>query len=126
MEDEIEEKLLLRKNLKIELDELKQTIQKEEELWNVHYELSIRNDGKRCWKIKRNDASWKSLRFKELELESQMNRLKQEAEQINNHSTMKHFTNTRFNASGLFVISSLVITLLSLMLLSNPLLKDSE
>ena len=36
---------------------------------------------------------------------------------------MKHFTNTRFNASGLFVISSLVITLLSLMLLSNPLLK---
>ena len=124
MEDEIEEKLLLRKNLRIELDELKQTIQKEEELWNVHHEtLPLEMTERDVERLKEMMHYEKSLRFKELELESQMNRLKQEAEQINNHSTMKHFTNTRFNASGLFVISSLVMILLSLMLLSNPLLK---
>ena len=63
------------------------------------------------------------MKFKELELESQMNRLKQEAEQINNHATVKHSTKNRFNAGGLFVISGLVMILISLMLLSNPLLK---
>ena len=124
MEDEIEEKLLLRKNLKIELDELKQTIQKEEELWNVHHEtLPLEMTERDIERLKEMMHHEKTLRFKELELESQMDRLKQEAEQINNHSTVKHSTKNRFNAGGLFVISGLVMILISLLLLSNPLLK---
>ena len=124
MEDEIEEKILLRKNLKIELDELKQTIQKEEELWNVHYEtLPLEMTERDVERLKEMLHHEKSLRFKELELESQMNRLKQEAEKLNNHSNRKHSTQNRFNASGLLMISGLVTILISLMLLSNPLLK---
>ena len=124
MEDEIEEKILLRKNLKIELDELKQTIEKEEELWNVyHQNLPLKMTDRDIERLKEMLHQEKSLTFKELELESQMNRLKQEAEQINNHSTVKHSTKNRFNAGGLFVISGLVMILISLMLLSNPLLK---
>lgn len=124
MEDEIEEKILLRKNLKIELDELKQTIEKEEELWNVyHQNLPLKMTDRDIERLKEMLHQEKSLTFKELELESQMNRLKQEAEKLNNHSNRKHSTQNRFNASGLLMISGLVTILISLMLLSNPLLK---
>lgn len=123
-EDEIEEKLLLRKNLKIELDELKQTIQKEEELWHVHHEhLPLEMTGRDIEKIKEMLHHEKSLRFKELELNSQITRLKQESEKINKHATMKNSTTNKFNASTLFMISGLVTILISLMLLSTPLLK---
>ena len=124
MEDEIEEKILLRKNLKIELDELKQTIEKEEELWNVyHQNLPLKMTDRDVERLKEMLHQEKSLTFKELELESQMNRLKQEAEKLNNHSNRKHSTQNMFNASGLLMISGLVTILISLMLLSNPLLK---
>ena len=124
MEDEIEEKILLRKNLKIELDELKQTIEKEEELWNVyHQNLPLKMTDRDIERLKEMLHQEKSLTFKELELESQMNRLKQEAEKLNNHFNRKHSTQNRFNASGLLMISGLVTILISLMLLSNPLLK---
>ena len=124
MEDEIEEKILLRKNLKIELDELKQTIEKEEELWNVyHQNLPLKMTDRDIERLKEMLHQEKSLTFKELELESQMNRLKQEAEKLNNHSNRKHSTQNRFNASGLLMISGLVTILISLMLLSNSLLK---
>ena len=124
MEDEIEEKILLRKNLKIELDELKQMIEKEEELWNVyHQNLPLKMTDRDIERLKEMLHQEKSLTFKELELESQMNRLKQEAEKLNNHSNRKHSTQNRFNASGLLMISGLVTILISLMLLSNPLLK---
>ena len=123
-EDEIEEKLLLRKNLRIELDELKQTIQKEEELWNVHHEtLPIEMTERDIERLKEMMHHEKTLRFKELEIESQMNRLKQEAEKINNHSNRQYSTQNKFNASVLLMISGLVTILLSLMLLSSPLLK---
>lgn len=125
-EDEIEEKLLLRKNLRIELDELKQTIQKEEELWNVHHEtLPLEMTERDIERLKEMMHHEKTLRFKELEIESQMNRLKQEAEKINNHSNRQYSTQNKFNASVLLMISGLVTILLSLMLLSSPLLKGS-
>ena len=123
-EDEIEEKRLLRKNLKIELDELKQTIQKEEELWHVHHEhLPLEMTWREIEKLKEMLHHEKSLRFKELELNSQITRLKQESEKINKHATMKNSTTNKFNASTLFMISGLVTILISLMLLSTPLLK---
>ena len=124
MEDEIEEKLLLRKNLKKELYELKQTIEKEEELWNVHHQnLPLKMTDRDIERLKEMLQHEKSLTFKELDLESQMNRLKQEAEKLNNHFNRKHNTQNSFNASGLFMISGLVMILISLMLVSSPILK---
>ena len=124
MENEIEEKLLLRKNLKIELVELKQTIRKEEELWNVHHEnLPLEMTERDIERLQELLQHEKTLRLKKLELDHQMSRLKQESEKINKHSNQQNSTQNRLNANGLFMISSLVTILLSLIFLSSPVLK---
>ena len=121
MEDEIEEKILLRKKMKIELDELQQNIQKEEEIWNIHHEnMPLEIPKYEIQQSKEKIDQQKTLQFEEIELDTKMNRLKEEKEKINNHSKNQSPTNYRFNITGVLIFSAVVTSLASILLLSNP------
>ena len=78
MEDEIEEKILLRKKLKIELEELKQNILEEEETWNIHHEhLPQKITKLEIGQLEEKVQQEKFLRVEKIELETQTNRLKE-------------------------------------------------
>lgn len=124
MEDEIEEKILLRKKLKVELDELKQNILEEEELWNIHHEnIPLEISKYEIEQLKEKIEQQRTLQFEEKELDTKMNRLKEEKEKINSHSKKQHSKDNRFNITGLLRFSGVVISFVSLLLLSNPLFK---
>jgi hypothetical protein len=124
MEDEIEEKILLRKKLKVELDELKQNILEEEELWNIHHEnIPLEISKYEIEQLKEKIEQQRTLQFEEKELDTKMNRLKEEKEKINSHSKKQHSKDNRFNIIGLLRFSGVVISFVSLLLLSNPLFK---
>ena len=121
MEDEIEEKILLRKKMKIELDELQENIQKEEEIWNIHHEnMPLEIPKYEIEQLKEKINQQKTLQFEEIELDTKMNRLKEEKEKINHHSKNQSSTNHRFNITGVLIFSAVVTSLASILLLSNP------
>ena len=121
MEDEIEEKILLRKKMKIELDELQENIQKEEEIWNIHHEnMPLEIPKYEIQQLKEKIDQQKTLQFEEIELDTKMNRLKEEKEKINHHSKNQSPTNHRFNITGVLIFSAVVTSLASILLLSNP------
>ena len=119
MEDEIDEKILLRKKLKIELDELQQNILKEEEIWNIHQDnIPLKIPEYEIEQLKEKISQQKTLKFEEIELETKMNRLEEEKEKINNHSKNQH--SNYHNITGLLIFSGVVTSLTSILLLSNP------
>ena len=119
MEDEIDEKILLRKKLKIELDELQQNILKEEEIWNIHQDnIPLEIPEYEIEQLKEKIYQQKTLKFEEIELETKMNRLEEEKEKINNHSKNQH--SNYHNITGLLIFSGVVTSLTSILLLSNP------
>ena len=119
MEDEIDEKILLRKKLKIELDELQQNILKEEEIWNIHQDnIPLEIPEYEIEQLKEKISQQKTLKFEEIELETKMNRLEEEKEKINNHSKYQH--SNYHNITGLLIFSGVVTSLTSILLLSNP------
>ena len=119
MEDEIDEKILLRKKLKIELDELQQNILKEEEIWNIHQDnIPLEIPEYEIEQLKEKIYQQKRLNFEEIELETKMNRLEEEKEKINNHSKNQH--SNYHNITGLLIFSGVVTSLTSILLLSNP------
>ena len=121
MEDEIEEKILLRKKLKIELDELQENIQKEEEIWNIHHEnIPLEISKYEIEQLKEKIEQQRTLQFEEKELDTKINRLKEEKEKINNHSKNQNPIDYRFNIMGLLIFSGVVTSLASILLLSNP------
>ena len=121
MEDEIEEKILLRKKLKTELDELQENIQKEEEIWNIHHEnIPLEISKYEIEQLKEKIEQQRTLQFEEKELDTKMNRLKEEKEKINHHSKNQSPTNHRFNITGVLIFSAVVTSLASILLLSNP------
>lgn len=121
MEDEIEEKILLRKKLKTELDELQENIQKEEEIWNIHHEnIPLEISKYEIEQLKEKIEQQRTLQFEEKELDTKMNRLKEEKEKINHHSKNQSPTNHRFNIKGVLIFSAVVTSLASILLLSNP------
>ena len=122
MEDEIDEKILLRKKLKIELDELQQNILKEEEIWNIHQDnIPLEIPEYEIEQLKEKISQQKTLKFEEIELETKMNRLEEEKEKINNHSKNQH--SNYHNITGLLIFSGVVTSLTSILLLSNPMFR---
>ena len=122
MEDEIDEKILLRKKLKIELDELQQNILKEEEIWNIHQDnIPLEIPEYEIEQLKEKIFQQKTLKFEEIELETKMNRLEEEKEKINNHSKNQH--SNYHNITGLLIFSGVVTSLTSILLLSNPMFR---
>ena len=122
MEDEIDEKILLRKKLKIELDELQQNILKEEEIWNIHQDnIPLEIPEYEIEQLKEKIYQQKTLKFEEIELETKMNRLEEEKEKINNHSKNQH--SNYQNITGLLIFSGVVTSLTSILLLSNPMFR---
>ena len=122
MEDEIDEKILLRKKLKIELDELQQNILKEEEIWNIHqFHIPLEIPEYEIEQLKEKIYQQKKLNFEEIELETKMNRLEEEKEKINNHSKNQH--SNYHNITGLLIFSGVVTSLTSILLLSNPMFR---
>ena len=124
MEDEIEEKILLRKKLKIELDELKQNILEEEETWNINHEhLPPKITKLEIGELEEKVQQEKSLRVEKIELETQINRLKGEKEKIKAHSKKQNMNVYQTNITRLFIFSGVVMILLSLLLFTSPLFK---
>lgn len=124
MEDEIEEKILLRKKLKIELDELKQNIIEEEESWNIHHEhLPQKITKLEIEQLEEKVQQEKALRVEKIELETQINRLKEEKEKIKAHSKKQNRNDYQTNVTRLFIFSGVVMILLSLLLFTSPLFK---
>ena len=124
MEDEIEEKILLRKKLKIELDELKQNILEEEESWNIHHEHLPKKITKfEIGQLEEKVQQEKFLRVEKIELETQINRLKEEKEKIKAHSKKQNRNDYQTNVTRLFIFSGVVMILLSLLLFISPLFK---
>lgn len=122
MEDEIDEKILLRKKLKIELDELQQNILKEEEIWNIHQDnIPLEIPEYEIEQLKEKIYQQKTLKFEEIELETKMNRLEEEKEKINNHSKNQH--SNYHNITGLLIFSGVVTSLTSILLLSNSMFR---
>lgn len=122
MEDEIDEKILLRKKLKIELDELQQNILKEEEIWNIHQDnIPLEIPEYEIEQLKEKISQQKTLKFEEIELETKTNRLEEEKEKINNHSKNQH--SNYHNITGLLIFSGVVTSLTSILLLSNPMFR---
>ena len=119
MEDKIDEKILLRKKLKIELDELQQNILKEKEIWNIHQDnIPLEIPEYEIEQLKEKIFQQKTLKFEEIELETKMNRLEEEKEKINNHSKNQH--SNYHNITGRLIFSGVVTSLTSILLLSNP------
>ena len=124
MEEEIEEKILLRKKLKLEVEELQQNILKEEKMWNIHHEfLPIEIPEHELERLKEKIHHEKSLKFAEIELDSRINRLKEEQEKIKSYSEKQNSNHHRLNVNGLLMFSGVVFIFSSLMLFTNPLLK---
>ena len=122
MEDEIDEKILLRKKLKIELDELQQNILKEEEIWNIHQDnIPLEIPEYEIEQLKEKIYQQKTLKFEEIELETKVNRLEEEKEKINNHSKNQH--SNYHNITGLLIFSGVVTSLTSILLLSNSMFR---
>lgn len=124
MEDEIEEKILLRKKLKIELDELKQNILEEEETWNIHHEhLPPKITKLEIGQLEEKVQQEKFLKVEKIELETQINRLKEEKEKIKAHFKKQNRNDSQTNVTRLFIFSGVVMIILSLLLLTTPLFK---
>lgn len=124
MEDEIEEKILLRKKLKIELDELKQNILEEEETWNIHHEhLSPKITKLEIGQLEEKVQQEKFLKVEKIELETQINRLKEEKEKIKAHFKKQNMNDSQTNVTRLFIFSGVVMIILSLLLFTTPLFK---
>jgi len=82
----------------VELDELKQNILEEEELWNIHHEnIPLEISKYEIEQLKEKIEQQRTLQFEEKELDTKMNRLKEEKEKINSHSKKQHSKDNRFN-----------------------------
>ena len=124
MEDEIEEKILVSKKLKIELNECKHNIQKEEELWNIHHErLPMVLNQQDIALISKTIQNEKLLKLELVELETQIKRLKLEQEKIEKHSQKNHFKSPFVMNNYLLNFSAIVTIFLSLLLISTPFYK---
>ena len=124
MEDEIDEKILLRKKMQIELNELQQNIFKEEEIWNIHQNhIPLKIPEYEIEQLKEKMYQQKNLKFEEVELDTKIIRLKEEQEKINNHSRNQNSKHHRLNMTGLLIFSGVVTSLTSILLFSNQVFK---